>query len=1464
MKLSLIIHLSQHSTLHWRHLLNTLPSQEEVLLYHAPQVELPDDLPDHWHIVSTPNGVQDAWQKGLKKATGNYVAFFEHVVSLHPEHFNLCIDALTDGSDDAVFTQADYINSCFLSEPFHLPILQPGDLPGFLFQSALHWPIECFVFRKSALQAFPFGDTSELPRVAQLLPWAKDHAYQCLPVATVEAAFQEHWKRAEDKFLKRLLADYALESLLPSYARGSQSGLSETVQAQRFILQGLRNHSALELFRKKQFAYQNAPPTAILSTREANPPAFFWSSHQNHETVHISLEDASVPFQEPLMVFDQREGVPQVKLYGFNRPERYTELYEDDALEKILTQLLLTYRPERVHFLDIKPFGFSLLNSLAKSNYPVYLSITQKNFIQLREDLKHPQQFEQKYTRDPEGHFKFFSDRNRDFERLVSQKLAALLVYREEELQQLVNQGYTQATLVKTAIALQKLYQKPLSLPAPEYPDAFGVLYAQSTQATIGQHLSEDMGLIAKTARVLCVGELNLSMVSHLSEQKIWSQGVVFDEPTASKAQARGLSVYHGKLNALSSHVHYFDCLHIAYVFETLTAEEIRLLLGGVVMALKKGGQLILRGFHPSAHAQLNVNPDYKRAYAPEFMRQLLEYVGFEVLTQESSEGPLADYRIEARLKVNAVPQSALPIASSALESYWQEQIPPLELQDDQRVLLMGTHIHKSWLIYRVQCAYLLGVTLNFGEMGKRLKASDKYHFRHTRNPLNTLKHMKTRFDVVALQGVFENHSLKEAKALLKVCHQLLNEGGSLYVQSLKAESFFGHGLLHLRPAEGMQSILAETGFLCKRIDAGHEHLFYTLQKIEPVAPAEPTGLSDFVEKAVTPLWASFAGDHPLQMNQPKILTPQTYTAVHAHQVLEKLPAGHLEAYCLHLIESLKAHGFLVLSGRIQRPDSSNEAYIEQLVSHDLISYLLQSHGMRQHNLEVGEEDWIWYGFRSVQHLPSSPPPLSIQWKGDILNYHSLATVNRELLNSWLSEAKADVSILSYSDPAFEPQPGEPFYRLGQIMHKPLLSPPDLLISHHWPPDFELPDSGAHWIFIQPWEFGSLPEHWIYHMNKFVDQVWVPTEFVKQSYLDSGLLEDKVAVVPNGVDTDLYHPDTPPLILDTDKKFKFLYVGGAIIRKGLDLLLKSYFETFSNDDDVCLVIKEFGTGLVYQGIDMEATLAMYRDNHENPPEVLRLNIDLPPEQMPALYNACDAFTHPYRGEGFALPIAEAMACEMPVIVTGFGACLDFCNEDNAFLIPAEKMFFEEKKVDDYTTVDYPYWADPDTDVLSAYLRHVYENPENARGMAEKARQTICENFTWQHAALRMDKQIQEVMKRPVFRIYRDHALGEVLETGFSGIENQNYEVAIAAFEKALQIDPYQPSVLYNLGIAYLMLKAYEKSLSALTRSMREGSVTGDLCYAMGTVLRHLGDQKTSQQFFARAQELSPELFSIGV
>lgn len=247
------------------------------------------------------------------------------------------------------------------------------------------------------------------------------------------------------------------------------------------------------------------------------------------------------------------------------------------------------------------------------------------------------------------------------------------------------------------------------------------------------------------------------------------------------------------------------------------------------------------------------------------------------------------------------------------------------------------------------------------------------------------------------------------------------------------------------------------------------------------------------------------------------------------------------------------------------------------------------------------------------------------------------------------------------ADPRFAP--------LERRMKAMLSRPADIHVRHQWPPNFTPPAQG-HWVVMQPWEFGSIPRTWIERMRAEVDEVWAYTDFVRQCYIADGMPPERVHIVPLGANTQRFNPAAAPRRLSTQKRYKFLFVGGTIYRKGPDILLNAYRQAFSAKDDVCLVIKDMGGESFYKGqTAAEYIRQVQRD--PNAPEILYLTENMAPGDLPGLYTACDCLVHPYRGEGFGLPIAEAMACSLPVIVTGAGACLDFCDESVAYLIPAE-------------------------------------------------------------------------------------------------------------------------------------------------------------------------------------------------
>jgi glycosyltransferase involved in cell wall biosynthesis len=123
------------------------------------------------------------------------------------------------------------------------------------------------------------------------------------------------------------------------------------------------------------------------------------------------------------------------------------------------------------------------------------------------------------------------------------------------------------------------------------------------------------------------------------------------------------------------------------------------------------------------------------------------------------------------------------------------------------------------------------------------------------------------------------------------------------------------------------------------------------------------------------------------------------------------------------------------------------------------------------------------------------------------------------------------------------------------------------------------------------------------------------------------------------------------MTLPQGPRIRFLFVGGTIFRKGIDVLLAAFERAFKPGDDVGLVIKDMGAQSFYRGQTAEKQVAEMRERGY---QVEYIDRELTEQEMARLYPACDCLVHPFRGEGFALPVVEAMACGLPVIITGAG------------------------------------------------------------------------------------------------------------------------------------------------------------------------------------------------------------------
>jgi glycosyltransferase involved in cell wall biosynthesis len=288
----------------------------------------------------------------------------------------------------------------------------------------------------------------------------------------------------------------------------------------------------------------------------------------------------------------------------------------------------------------------------------------------------------------------------------------------------------------------------------------------------------------------------------------------------------------------------------------------------------------------------------------------------------------------------------------------------------------------------------------------------------------------------------------------------------------------------------------------------------------------------------------------------------------------------------------------------------------------------------------------------------------------------------------------------------------------------------DLWLSAGWPVRAARPPCRTFALRVDQ-EYGALARELTPHVTQDADLVVVHSEHVRRTLIAAGRSTASIDVVPHGVD-EAMHEHAPPdaaIVAWKQQRPAVLFCGGMIWRKGFDVFVRAALAVRARGADVALVVKAVGGDQHYAQHQLGELLERVRATPGTPP-VFVVERELTRRELAGVYTACDVLLHPYRGEGFCLPVLEARACGLPVLATAGGATDPLMSGPGALRIPSQRRELELPAP--HTSQAWVLEPSPDAaaDLLAATLADL----ANARRDARSSARAVRAAYTWDLAA----------------------------------------------------------------------------------------------------------------------------------
>lgn len=382
----------------------------------------------------------------------------------------------------------------------------------------------------------------------------------------------------------------------------------------------------------------------------------------------------------------------------------------------------------------------------------------------------------------------------------------------------------------------------------------------------------------------------------------------------------------------------------------------------------------------------------------------------------------------------------------------------------------------------------------------------------------------------------------------------------------------------------------------------------------------------------------------------------------------------------------------------------------------------------------------IVYAKTKVPVLTKLDP--QIMWAGIIHGYSGYAKANREIMKRATKSVKIG---LAKDSPWNEGEKNEENIRLHKTFSEQLIDQRAAQVTFLPPRSESRP---GYRIIYTMMETEVVHQDMIHIMNAQYHECWVPTAWNANTFKKSGLTIP-IKVMPLGIDPGVYSPyvmATMPKSLrltgstagkyEIPNGFLFIYVCHPTFRKGIEVVIEAFAQAFSSDPGAGLIIAS--TAYSNSLFQPDASVAA---------KIWLLDAPLSERELAGVYRSCNVYVCASRGEGWNLPMMEAAAVGLPVIVPRTSAHSDLVPEDQGFFFSPDHttVFPSAKDVSQwFDGIPFPDFGDKSIEELIRVLRMVKQGYRSAKEVGLRYMNTVKTKYTWDLAAAGVAKRIKEL------------------------------------------------------------------------------------------------------------------------